>query len=552
MWILDPLACESAPGVVSAITVNIEASFNEPELHDPQDNGMLPVVAPARITNTAAAGGFAFAQGPRKRTSVVKEAESKAEKGAISGTLEAVSSIASQASELPVVGGFASGLAVVTSAASKVFDWFGLSKPPNLSMPEYLLANPMPFYATLHGTNNADSLSTDLVPYATTDSRYVASDRDDTSLAYLLARPNLIQKYTTGTLTGDTPLLLGSFPVHPKYGWLQSTNNYCPSNLALMAMLHKNWRGDIAYKFIIPATSMTRCRLAIMYSLNQKATFSENNRFMFIEVEGTTVVDGVIPHTHQDLYRPLAKFATSNVNTAAANGFLHVFQMSNLVAETPATTPAPLSVLVFAGATSNTQFCSFTAQNARNARTNGDAYPNGFLGLDSSLKLEGVMPEDNICSVREIMHRPALYEDMTLPIAGAQITPTGPLSNFHRYFFEMFRFWRGSVTYTFIIRDGGLLDSPAPIVVSNDVNIEVSDSTTHWFPRQCPKVSFTVPWTFGRGAGDTGAFSTFSQLPRIFLKYPAYTGTESHMEAYISFNDDLSFGIPCPPKFLTI
>jgi hypothetical protein len=548
LWVLDPLACESAPGVVSSITINIEASFNQPELHDPQNNGMAPVIAPARVSNTVAGGVFVYAQGPRKRNAVVKEAETKAEKGAISGTLEAVSSIASQASELPVVGGFASGLAVVTSAASKVFDWFGMSKPPNLSMPQYLLENPMPFYATLHGTNNADSLSTELVPYATTDPRYVASDRDDCSLSYLLARPNLIQRYQTGTLSGDTPLLLGSFPVHPRYGWNQN-GNIVPSNLALVSNLFENWRGDIAYKFVIPATSMTRCRLAIMYSLNQQAAFSENNRFMFVEIEGTTVVDGVIPHTHQDTYRTLPELSVvTPQSNLSANGYLHVFQMSNLVAETPATSPSPMSVLVFAGGTSNTQFATFTSRNACKPRTSGTAFPNGFLGLESSLSLSGVMPEDNISSVREIMHRPGLYQSVSVPQDASIFSPAGPLPYFHRYFFEMFRFWRGSVTFTFMYSTGALMTDPGFVTVSSDPNCEDSDATTHWYPSKAPKISYTIPWSFGRGAGDTGAFSFLTQVPKIYLKAPVYSGPASILRCYISFNDDLSFGVACPPK----
>lgn len=555
IWVVDPLSCETAPGVTSSITLNIEASFNKPQLLDPQNNGITVPAIVARKTLTPSTGSFVLAQGPRKKSSVTIEAEKKAEKGAISGTLEAVSSIASVASAVPVVGGFASGLAVVTSAASKVFDWFGLSKPPNLSMPSYQLRNPLPFASTFHGSNNADSLSTDLVPYASTDPQYVVSDRDETSLSYLLARPNLVQRWVTGTLSGDTPLLLGSMPVHPRYGWREG-DIFIPSNLAIVANCFRNWRGDIAFKLVIPATPMTRVRLAVMYSLSQSATFSENSRFMFIEVEGTTVVDGVIPHTHQDLYRTIPGMSLATPNSAAsANGYLHVFQMSNLVGETQATTPTPLSILVFAGATTNTQFCGYwyPMNGAMVARITNSQ---GFLGLEQSLELKGVMPEDDIKSIREILHRPVPYgptstyspPEILMPATGgSNSTVNWGTPNDIWYWLALFKFWRGSVTITVVARTAsGNLPNTA-IRFSTLPTLWEGGSTIHWVPSLAPKFSFTIPWNYAARAGDTGAMNNVTVgKPDVWFLWPALP-EDMYVRFLFSMNDDLSLGIPVPP-----
>lgn len=180
VWVLSPLAQDTAPGVNTTITLCMEANFVNPQLHDPVASSPLPAAA-SRVLRTPPPGGFAGLQMPRKRsqTSVASESEAKAEKGTISSTLDTISTIASAASVVPVVGTFASGLSVVASAASSVFDWFGLSKPTNITIPYYANTGPVPFSNCLHGVVTGDSFSAELLPYVANEPHYVNSYTDE-------------------------------------------------------------------------------------------------------------------------------------------------------------------------------------------------------------------------------------------------------------------------------------------------------------------------------------------------------------------------------------
>lgn len=542
LWVLDPLACESAPGVTSSISINIEANFVNPQLHDPQFNGLTIPADKPRVSNVAAAGSFSFCQGPGT-SPVAKEAEKKTEKGVVSRWLEATSHISAKASVLPVVGTFASGLSVVTGIGSKIADIFGLSKPITVADSTFVERNPSRNWMTFHGVGVSDVLSTDPLPYGTTESRYVASDKDDCDFSYLVTRPNLVSRFTTTNVPADTPILLGVVAVAPRYAWSMPGDVVVPSNLALRAEMAINWRGDIDFKFIIPATPMTRARLAFSFSLSKVATFSENSRYMYVEIEGTTVVTGTIPHTHTDLYRALP--ATSNGNQqigTSANGYIHVWQVTNVAGSTPATVPAPLSILAFAAGTSHTQFASFKHPYYGLLTSRGPAFPNGFLGLDNTLTIERVMAEDSLRSAREALHRPVLMWETSVPLAGVSFKPSDfAMPQYVNFFLYLCRFWRGSVTYTFVA-SGSTLPDVACGIFSPD-----SKALTHWYPKLSPKFSISVPWVFGRGPGETGSLGTQRRPADVQITIPAFTGTAFSVATYINFNDDFAMGVAVPP-----
>ena len=544
LWVLDPLCCETAPGEVASISVNIEASFEDPHLQDPNTNFSVVPTVPARVTNTQPAGSFAYAQA----NGVNKEARMKAEKGTISSALDSTSKIAAKVSSFPVIGEFAGGLAVMAKAASRAFDFLGLAKPLNLSTPTFTIRNPLPFSATLDGVISAEPLSAEQLPFVATEPSFVAADVDECALEYLLKRPSLIARYTTGPVPGDTPVLLGAFPVAPSYGWITNPNFYSASNLGAVATAFETWRGDLAFKFIVPGNPLNRCRLAIMYSITKQAVFSESNRFMYVDVEGTTVIDGVIPWTVNVPFRPLPIPNLATNSNQSNNGYLHVFQVSALIADSPSVAPQPLSVLVFACATPNLQFAGMRNPTQGKSLALGVALPNGFLGLDSSVHIDRLLAEDNIKSLRQMMHRLYSVGPFTLT-KGVTTTPNVTIPFPHQWFLYMFRFWRGSITFT--ITNSYLATNTAKAITIWPSDKTQDDTAVIWYPELQPRIQITLPFLEPAGALDTGSFYT-AQLPGLLSFFHADPTNNYDIFIHLSFNDDLSLGVPVPPRYMAL
>lgn len=541
IWVVDPLVCETAPGESTSITLNIEASFIEPALHDPQPNGMVSSVTTSRITHGCPAGEFANAQGYTDPVS--READNKARKGTISSALATTSKIAASVSSFPVVGSFASGLSVAANVASSVADFLGLAKPMNLMPPQWVQKNPLPYAAVADGVITGDVLSMEQIPFVATEPSFVASDVDETSFLYMRSRPTLIQRFQTLGLLSDTPVLMGVIPVAPAYGW--TNPNFQPSNVAVQALCSKLWSGDLSYKFVIPANPLTRCRLAIMHSIKRQTVFTENSRYMYIDVEGTTVVDGVIPWVKRYPAQEIPTMGNTNtpVHVDKCNGYLHIFQVSNLIADSPSITPTPLSVLCFVNADENLRFYGYKSPTFGAALTKGGAQPAAFLGLSSSVRIDRLLAEDNIQSIRQIFHRMQFNSDTSIlaPSTTATYTPTLPRD--FEFFMYMFRWWRGSVSLTYTLTNGGTKPQDR-LAIGWATGGTDQDMDVFWYYNQNPRQTFTTPFLLGAGVGVTGATQTRTGLPSMSIRN---VGTDS--VAYytsVSFNDDFTLGVPLP------
>jgi hypothetical protein len=544
IWVLDPLVCETAPGQTTSIAINIEANFDNPMLHDPDPASSSVPAPPARVANTMQAGTFAYAQS----SGVRREAMLKAEKGTISAALDCTSKIASTVSHLPVIGDFASGLAVATKAASTAFDFLGLAKPPNLTTPLYVTDNPLPYSTCLDGVTTAEPLSVEQVPFVATEPSFLCSDNDETSFVRMASKPFLKARFVTGNVPTDTPVLLGVIPVSPQAGWVTNPNLLSYSPLGVVAASFRNWRGSLSYKFIVPANPLTRIRLAIMYSLTKTATFTEQNRYMYVDVEGTTVIDAVIPWTRKEPFMNLPFATLANVTTAVANGYIHIFQVSNLIADSPSVSPTPLSILAFCAGADDLQFAVPQPVVPGNNLSVGTAFPNGFLGLERSIKIDRLLAEDNVHSIRQLMHR--IYNDNQYIIPkNTAFFPNIVIPVPHAFYLYMFRYWRGSVTYTLTnpFEPGNTCKQ---IVISPNDN-QYDDNEIIWYPDRQPRIQVIVPFVNLNGYYLSGGLESAVPIRSLQL-FATDVANDFKVNIGVSFNDDLSVGVPQPPRFVVL
>lgn len=405
----------------------------------------------------------------------------------------------------------------------------------------------MPFTSTHDGLTTADVLSIDQQPFVATEPSFVAADVDEAAFMYRMERPQLIKRMTTLTMAGDTPLLLGTVPVCPNYGFAAGVN-FQPGNLALHAQSFKFWTGPLEYKIVIPANPLTRCRIAVMYSLNKQSTFSENSRYMYVDIEGTTVIDGVIPWCRSDPYGTIPDYSGGgSVSTNSVNGYLHFFQISNLVADTPAVTPSPLGMLVFAAATPDLKFAGvrFPVIGAAATLTRGVAQQN-FLGLKSNVRIDRLLAEDNITSIRQLLHRIVQVGDITLGALGTTTTVVLSPPWEIAWFLYSFKYWRGSFTAVLTAVDN-CTDTQNVAIDSNANGSVANDHDVLWYPNMSPRFAFVIPYIEMKGYSDSGGVTPVSGMPRIMLTNHAVASYKLRWS--IAFNDDLSLGIPVAPWY---
>lgn len=533
--VLAPLVQDTAADITTFLKFNIEAAFVNPRLHDAVPVSTLPSPVPRRPYSLAA-GSFAGYQMPRRApTSVHNEAERKAKEGTISSSLDTVAAISGAFAPLPVVGSFAAGLSVVASAASSVFDWFGLSKPNNLTIPHYANTGPLPYSNTLTGVTNGDTFAANAVPYVSTAPSLVNSYTDELNIDTTRLTPTLIATGKIPAVETASPLL--TVAVNPYYGWLNGSA-YTPSNLDFGSRPFWYWRGDISYKLLIPASSIATSRIAITHSLDKLTSFSESVRFVYVEIQGTTVVDFTIP------WCVIEPYATNNNRfddtPRPNNGYIQFWSISPVVGDGTAESLPPLTMLLFAAASENFETAGLQpiAESLANTAT-----PQGLLGYTSSQSISNLIADDNVHSFRELLHRPYWIN----------ITPTASGPGFaislkaylmahplYKVLDSRFRYSRYSLTVT--------LRGPSTGNVIYIVKDGSSSCSALWVPERSPEFTVTLPFVRSTGYFHTGAIFA-NQEDRSILIRPTVAPAPLTLWMSITLGDDATFGrlLGCAP-----
>lgn len=530
MWVISPLVQDTAPGVTTKVVFNLEATFVDPALHDPipVSNLPLPVIRPVAFVPT---GIFAGLQMPKRSKTVNVEAEQKAEKGTISSTLDSVAAISSAASVIPVVGTFASGLSVVASAASSVFDWFGLSKPSNITIPTFVNTGSLPYANCLSGVTTGDVFAAEAIPYVSNEPSLVNSYTDELNMETMRLTPSLV---ATGTIT-DTgvEVLSKSIAVNPGYGWYSSPNFY-PSNLDFGSRAFRLWRGDISYKIIFSSSALATCRVAITHSLTKLATFSEAVRFMYVDITGTTVVDGTIPWCLQDPYATAPTRFFDSI-TSSPNGYLQIWQILPLTGDGTGATLAPLTYSVWASAPATFQTAALLPVSVAFVDT---PMPQGFLGFESSLTLTKIAYDDDVHSFRELAKRPYwTYVPVTFAANRATLSLSNYLSThpLFKHLMRRFRFYRGSLIIS--LRGFTALTDPSVIVMDGD-----RACSYLWNFERSPECTVTLPYARVNGFTDTGALYSLNEDRKLAFRTLVTTDAAAGVWMSVNFADDMSFG----------
>lgn len=190
------------------------------------------------------------------------EAEQKSS-GVVSATLHTVSDIGTALTSVPVLAPVAGPVSWVSKALAGVAEYFGWSKPLDLSnLSKY--AN-LPGYGYTHGTGTDSG-----VVLATTQDNLIESrgdlfgnNIDEMEISWIVAHKCFVDRFA---MSADdvAESELYSFPVTP--GWCQfNSPEYEPTVTAFVASMFRYWRGSLKYKIQAVKTAYHSGRIRVVY-----------------------------------------------------------------------------------------------------------------------------------------------------------------------------------------------------------------------------------------------------------------------------------------------
>lgn len=451
---LTKLVNTAEPTTDPTLHIVLEANFNNPSL-------TIQSLAGISIQNLVDTTGVLQAQtfwNLVQGKTPNKESQEKSEKGTLTGVAESVKNVAAVVKHVPLVGTIAAGVEVVAAAAETVFSWFGLSKPPTDSLPQFVLPTVQFGENYFHGVQMSHSLSRNPLPLIASDPALVNEDMDVLDL-YAMAKTESYVTTFQLSPTAAAEELLYEFPVHPNtiFGTpnpqLRSTNN-----VGYVASFFGLWTGAMKYRLKFASTKFQKARIAIQWAPYAGAPYSSDHRREEYTIEGTTDIEFTVPWTRPEPYRR-CNVPSTNANDGSNrhNGFIRVFVSLPMVNTAPAD-PSPMPILLFNAGGENIQFANYTGcrytspllyTSAALALSAATETVQGAFGATSGSFLSGVVDEDNIVSFREIAKDRSLYNTQLYDNGTRTLNPNSNGST-HRLFYLLrkFKYWRGSVAFS--------------------------------------------------------------------------------------------------------
>lgn len=537
-----PLRSDSLVGTDVTVTVTIEAWLIDPVLHDQVGTGGFPLPADVSFNDAVIAFPRIVCQGPGKvvhKSPVEHEAAQKSEKGALTSVAETVRDVSALLSPIPVIGTIAAGINVVASAAASVFSWFGLSKPPAVATPQYMLSRNSHYSNTFHGVEMSQPLSTNIEPLVASDPLLVGEKDDTLSLYDMAHSPSVISKFTILT-TAIYGTKLFQIPVNPMEFFAGFGTQRFGSHLGYAASFFTAWSGDLNYKFIFASTKFQTFRIAIVWTPSAPVTYSQDFRQEKYDISGTSSIDMIVPWISKSPYRNMRVPNNADTDLAMSNGFLSVWCLAPIVNNT-ASVPAAIDCLVFSAGGASLRFARYRSPCLSGLTTTTALYSpvlaQGAFGATTLGVQQRIIDEDNIVSLRECAKRRSftLSDDLSVPGLKTLFSSTSTFNL--AYILRKFRYFRGAFIISYVSVTTGQIFTLSREAGANwelaQIRIHTTDNA---------EGSFTIPFTEEEGVLGTGAcFGDTSPLLQVFLSKIG-ASSNGDLRFFIHMTDDFTTG----------
>jgi len=265
----------------------------------------------ASMEDVEVIGATPFATTPITLQAGMSVADREAVKGGIvSGTLDALSGVATQVARFPSLRTLGTGTAWFLRCASKAASAFGFSRPMDTRA---VKKHYIPGYRF---ESHIDVPHTGIVTAPFQDNKLLVdgtvglTDEDEMSFDYILSKPAMIYRGTITSSTAQGDFIYGA-PVAPIAFWYRegsttngnitmpanasslTINSFCPSHLLYIGNGFRYWRGSLKFTFMFSKTKMHGGRVLISYMTNP--TLVNGNSLLSNQIAVPTTGGGVIP-----------------------------------------------------------------------------------------------------------------------------------------------------------------------------------------------------------------------------------------------------------------
>jgi len=257
--------------------------------------------------------------------------------GPISYPSSLLSMVGHRLSDVPVIGPFALAASKLTGGIADVAKLFGFSRPRDLGKQNY----PHELRSALGvGEVQSHAITLDPKQEVTVDPSVFGEHGDNLSFSNTACRYGLIDKWQwTQAMSAGTQIF--SIPVNPclQYYYNASGTFYCsPNPASYVSYLFEAWRGEMVYKFVLPANRFVRGKIRIYWSpfstVDTLALVTNNALSVLLDLSMTSTVELLVPWLSNNLYKTTYPFLRYDIALIQQqhNGYLHFVVEEPLIA----------------------------------------------------------------------------------------------------------------------------------------------------------------------------------------------------------------------------
>eukprot|EP00997_Jenningsia_sp_PLL12_P006548 NODE_30_length_3230_cov_362.232317_g27_i0.p1 GENE.NODE_30_length_3230_cov_362.232317_g27_i0~~NODE_30_length_3230_cov_362.232317_g27_i0.p1 ORF type:complete len:836 (-),score=-23.56 NODE_30_length_3230_cov_362.232317_g27_i0:332-2839(-) len=339
------------------------------------DVNLTMPTASTTVSNLVPQSGFEPQAGKSKKS---MNSGDEYGQGIVSAPASAIARAAGELESIPIIAPFARATNIIASGVSAVARIFGFSRPNIIT--EQQLIKPMALgnLANTDASDAAQKLTVDSKCELTVDSRTVGLDGvDHMDYKSIATRESFLTSFDFKS-SDAVDSLLWNTRVSPMAGDsnIGFATEYHLTSMAVLASVHKYWKGSIRYRFQIVKSNFHKGRIIVRYDPDAHGSTIDNatNYTRVVDLADTDDFEIVIGWAQNLAFLQVPAFTSAPLyHTSAArflasrndtNGILELNVLNQLVAPGPA---ADIKINVYVSMCDDFEFAYPSMDGLRNA-----------------------------------------------------------------------------------------------------------------------------------------------------------------------------------------
>lgn len=231
-----------------------------------------------------------------------REQREKSKDGTMARVAKGVSSVAKGFKSVPIVGGVAHGVSMVSDVLGWVFDKMGLEQPPDTRALDRAFVFNYPLTNYARGLSSYPRLNIDPETQAPTDPRIFNHTKTDEMLVNTICRTPTLLLNADYDASDAADYEVARIPVTPMYMREYATRPgyvyYYPTFVGGMSTYARYWNGSLKYLIQVDCAKTMSSRLRLTYLPNNAEDYSNVGEMVskVVDITGTTLVSLTIPY----------------------------------------------------------------------------------------------------------------------------------------------------------------------------------------------------------------------------------------------------------------